>query len=647
MNMNKRISARALLAAATLAVSPTAWSLGLGDATVDSYLNQPLLARIDLVSQPGDDLASVRATLASADDYELIGASLEDVSVPIRFTVENIDGDAYLLASSQLPLNSPVVRLIVEVNWSSGRMLREYTLFLDPPMVSDQPAPLPRIDQREETPPVSEPVTEPSAAPAPSPASPEPPAAEPVAEAQAPATTPTPTRVPASDEYGPVASGETLWAIAKDWSAGTGMNINKVMIAIQRENPQAFMNNNINLLKRGAILRMPEASEVERISSATAYQEVATQEQEFYGRQGESAVYSPSTPLLSGDAAVEDDYSYSEPQAAEVETDPVSEAEESVAEQAGSEVSMDAETVAEEAAAEAADTLPESAAEIASTDADAENATGAVVEEGRLELLPPSEASDLDSTYGFEESDEEGDAVLASEELRESLARTEEDLIAQQQQNEYLEERIRELESRLEDAEKANVADSDLAGMEQRLREERSANQPADVEKPWYMRLGVWLLGGLVIVAAAVAWLFGRRKDDDVDEETIQEIKDEAEELLRVLDDAAQPEAEEKPAAKPEAEDSAGEEEADGTEVGEEPVDEKAGKPAPATRFGGAQDEASFLDTESSDPEIQLDLARAYISMGDKEAARAILEEVATTGSEEQPAEAQKLLDLM
>lgn len=638
MKINTRISARALLAAATLAVSPTAWSLGLGDATVDSYLNQPLLARIDLVSQAGDDLSSVSAKLASADDYELIGASLDDVSVPIRFSVENIDGDAYLMASSQLPLSSPVVRLIVEVNWSSGRMLREYTLFLDPPMVADQaaPAPLPRIDQREETPPVSEPLTEASAAPAPTPASTEPAAAEPVVESQEPASTPAPTsapaRVPSSDEYGPVASGETLWGIAKDWSAGTGLSINKVMIAIQRENPQAFMNNNINLLKRGAILRMPEASEVERISSSTAYNEVATQEQEFYGRQGEPAVYSPSTPLLSEDAAVEDSYSYTE----EAQPDPVSEAEETVTGQ----------PEPEEAVSEAAETLVESETDVPSPDADVENATGAVVEEGRLELLPPSEASDLDSTYGFEESDEEGDAALASQDIRESLARTEEDLIAQQQQNEYLEERIRELETQLEDAEQANVADSDLAGMEQRLREERSASQTADVEKPWYMRFGVWLLGGLVVLAAGAAWLFGRRKNDDVGEETIQEIKDEAEELLRVLDDSAKPEAEETSPADAEVEADSEKEEADEPEAGEA-AEEMAAKPAPTTRFGGAQDEASFLDEESSDPEIQLDLARAYISMGDKEAARVILEEVTTTGSEEQQAEAQKMLDLM
>ena len=637
MKFSNRISARALLAVASLAVSPSAWSLGLGDATVESYLNQPLRARIDLISQESDDLASVSAKLASAADYELIGASLEDVSVPIRFSVENIDGDAYLLASSQVPLNSPVVRLIVEVNWASGRMLREYTLFLDPPMVSDQAPPPPVIDQRE-----PDPVSEPAAAPPPTLT--EAPAEEPVAErepepeaaASTPASTPAPAREPSGDEYGPVASGETLWGIAKNWSDGTGMNINKVMIAIQRENPQAFMNNNINLLKRGAILRMPEVSEVERISSSAAYNEVATQEQEFYGRQAEAPVYSPSTPLLSEDAAATEDYSYTEP-----EPEPESAAE---PEQAASDQPPEADTATAELAESTDTEAEEPVADVA-----AEEATGAVAEEGRLELLPPSEASDLDSTYGFEESEEDGNAAFASQELRESLARTEEDLIAQQQQNEYLEERIRELESRLEDAEKANVADSDLAGMEQRLREERTASQTADVEKPWYQRFGVWLLGVLVVVAAGAAWLFGRRKDEDVPEETIQEIKDEAEELLRVLDDKAETGAESEPETG--VEDSADDDmdsEATGDDAGgEEAPGKPDSKPAPAARFGGAQDEADFLDTDSSDPEIQLDLARAYISMGDKEAARVILEEVASNGNEEQQAEAQKMLDLM
>jgi len=614
MNMNNRISARALLAVASLTFSPAAWSLGLGDATVESYLNQPLKARIDLISQADDDLASISARLASAADYELIGASLEDISVPVRFSVENIDGDAYLLASSQLPMSDPIVRLIVEVNWSSGRMLREYTLFLDPPAIADQSAPLPRIDQR-----AKPPAQAVSAPPPPARVGPE--ISEPAAQAAEPARPAVqPAREPVGGEYGPVASGETLWGIARDWSAGTGMNINKVMIAIQRENPQAFMNNNINLLKRGAILRMPSANDVEQISRAAAYNEVAAQEVEFYERKGQTAPYSPTTPLLSEDSAA-DSYSYPDPEPEPV-SEPGPEPVEAVVEE--SDAAEEAQEIDYAAAAE-------------SLVAEAPEEAEPLAEEGRLELLPPSEASELDSTYGFEESEESGDAALADQSLRENLARTEEDLIAEQQQNEYLQERIRELESQLEEAEKATVADSELADMEQRLREERVAQQSEDSDEPWYSRFGVWLLGLLVLAAAAAGLLLRRRTSDDADDETIRGIKDEAEDLLRVLDDSKEPAA----ATEPDEESKEPEAEA------EEETDEDATRIAPTTRFGGSEDEADFLDAESSDPEIQLDLARAYISMGDKEAARVILEEVASNGSEEQQAEARNMLDLM
>ena len=147
MKTKKRINAAFLLAAASLTFSSSAWSLGLGDATVESYLNQPLQVKIDLISRAADDMASVTARLASADDYAMIGANLDSVPVPIRFAVEDRDGDAYILATSNLPIGEPVIRLIVEVNWSSGRLLREYTIFLDPVMFSE-PAPVPRIDQR-------------------------------------------------------------------------------------------------------------------------------------------------------------------------------------------------------------------------------------------------------------------------------------------------------------------------------------------------------------------------------------------------------------------------------------------------------------------------------------------------------------------
>ena len=598
MNTINRISAAAILAAASLTFSPAAWSLGLGDATVESFLNQPLQVRIDLISRESDDLVSVTAKLASADDYELIGANREMVPVPIGFTVEDIEGDAHLVASSNLPIGDPVVRLIVEVNWSSGRLLREYMIFLDPPAFPEQ-APPPRIDERKSPPVVSEPAREPSVTRAEE----QPPAP---AESSRPATS---GQTPAPGEYGPVKNGETLWKIASNWSRGSGMDINKVMIAIQRENPSAFMKNNINLLKRGAILRMPEAADVDTISTATANNEVASQTDEFEGRKSAAAaeMASPSTPLL---------------------------AEESAA----------VSTLESEAATTEAD-APDEALQAETADISTASAEQPVEPTDQLELVPPSAESDLDSTYGFEETDEgNAEAVASTSALRENLARSEEELINQQQQNAYLAERIKELETELESAKAGQIEDAELANMEERIREERQAQAAASQkpaqsarekagDKPWYSRLSLWLVGLLVLVAVFVGWLISRRgggdeadSGTDSGQEQLREIKDEAEEVLRVLDE---PDEVDEPAS----EDSA-----------EEPAE--ADEPE-ATPGDLSEDDAELLDEESSDPEIQLDLARAYISMGDKEAARVILEEVVANGSEEQQVEATKMLELL
>ena len=609
MNCNNRISASALLVAASLTFSPAAWALGLGEAKVESYLNQPLKARIDLISQASDDLSSVTAQMASAADYELIGASIEGIPVPLRFTVEDIEGDAYIAATSNLPINNPVLRVIVEVNWSSGRMLREYTLFLDPPMVPEA-APAPRIEQRKAAPAAAAPT--PPAAPAE--ASPAP------APAPAPATTQTPGSRSAGSpaaggEYGPVRSGQTLWGIAQEWSRGSGLGINQVMIAIQRENPEAFLNNNINLLKRGAILRMPESAQIEQISAATAYAEVVTQAEEFRGEKDSSSVASSATPLLSDERA---DTMDEDGGVTEFEIEPAAPMAEEVA-------ATDEPPVADEPTAE--------------VDAAVDEAAGTDESQDLLELVPPSADSELDSGYGFEEADQPIEAEANVQALRENLARTEEELVNQQQQNEYLQERIRELESQVESAGDGRVADADLANMEDRLRTERQAVQrPAERESPWYSRLSFWLIGLLVVAAVFAGWLLSRRgravDEREAAEESLRDIKSEAEDVLRVLaedgkkadDGAAGEEAQPEPDSEPE----------DSAEIAE-----------PGPKPVHSEGEAELLDEDSSDPEIQLDLARAYISMGDKEAARVILEEVVGNGTEEQQAEARKMLEIL
>lgn len=598
MNTKNHYCANVVLGALLLAFSQLTWSLGLGEAKVESFLGQPLVANIELITRPTDDLSSVSAGLASAADYDLIGASRDDISVPLQFTIENQGGQAYIVVRSRLSVDNPIVRLILEVNWSSGRMLREYTLFLDPPTFS-QPAPAPRVETERKIPA--------QAAPAPSIE------ADKTVAAQAATSTSASSgdsTMLAGDDYGPVQSGDTLWRIASDWSGGSGLNLNKVMLAIQRENPQAFSNNNINLLQRGAILRMPQINQVNALSSAAARAEVQDQADAFQSRRSRSAA-SASVPLIAEES---------------VAVEPVA------IEQIAPEPPAVDETLTAEMSTESASTEPTPA---------------------QLELLPPSEDNSLDSTAGFEEV--EADDDLSPQELREELSRKEEELFNQQQQNTYLEQRLVELESQLEQSREGTVDDSNLASMEERLRQERLSDEPAAVpqvvtlptaEESWYERFSLWLLGLLVVVAVLVGWLVSRRGGADTvvselgsGDDALRKIKDEAKEVLRRLDSAA-------------------EEEVDHQEADDEVTTAQPGEAAtaesedtqviPARKKPVIEDEeAQVLDEDSPDPEIQLDLARAYVSMGDKEAARVILEEVIANGSEEQRAEANKMKNLL
>jgi len=276
--------------------------------------------------------------------------------------------------------------------------------------------------------------------------------------------------------------------------------------------------------------------------------------------------------------------------------------------------------------------------------------------EPQLELVPPSQDSALDSAAGFEESDDMAEASVNAQSLREELARKEEELITQQQQNTYLEQRLSELESQLAESKEGTLDDENLSSMEERLREERlaAAEKEASIpkvttsqseDKPWYSGMIGWLIGLLVLGAAVAGWLMSRRGkasegiSDGVDaDETLREIADDAEDVLRVLD-SDEAEAEESEPEEP-AEHT---EESDQAPVAKDEISLKLDK----SKFTPVEEDAEVLDEESADPEIQLDLARAYISMGDKEAARVILDEVIANGTEEQQAEASKMKEFL
>jgi pilus assembly protein FimV len=165
-------------------------------------------------------------------------------------------------------------------------------------------------------------------------------------------------------------------------------------------------------------------------------------------------------------------------------------------------------------------------------------------------------------------------------------------------------------------------------------------------EEPWYNRFSLWLLGLLVLVAVVAGWLMSRRGSSDTVVSDLggapgplRDIKDEAEDGPRVQDSGKTEKV-----AQEEALDEVITTEPESAATGES--EDTPAMPA-SKKLSGEDEDALVLDEESADPEIQLDLARAYISMGDKEAARVILEEVIANGSEEQQAEANKMKDML
>ena len=122
----------------------SAWALGMGDITVRSYLGQPLRARIELISRSAGELEGVSARLATAEDFRLVGMNRMSLSVPLAFSVQADSSGGFVEVQSTDPISDPIVQFVVEINFANGRLLRQYTVFLDPPTVS-APVPLPAI----------------------------------------------------------------------------------------------------------------------------------------------------------------------------------------------------------------------------------------------------------------------------------------------------------------------------------------------------------------------------------------------------------------------------------------------------------------------------------------------------------------------
>ena len=252
-----------------LAVHINAQALGLGEIQLNSALNQPLLAEIRLLSATAEDADSIDVSLASYETFSKVGIDRPSILALLRFNVA-AKGNGYVIKiDSHDPIREPFLDFILEVTWSSGRVLREYTLLLDPPEFKRaQPAqiqaPVTQSQQRVEAPTTPREVATAQQ--------------RTVAKGSRLAGTISPTDK-GGIKYGPVRNGETLWSIAKEMRSGSSVSTQQMLMALLEENPNSFIAGDINRLKRGSILRLNNPDIIGSISHQEAMTEIAQRTQ--------------------------------------------------------------------------------------------------------------------------------------------------------------------------------------------------------------------------------------------------------------------------------------------------------------------------------------------------------------------------------
>lgn len=511
--------------------SLTSFALGTGRLVLDSALNEKFSAEIALVNTRGLKPDELQVNLATQDDFDRLGVRRSDTLLDLQFYINSRNsGEYYIKVSSSLPISEPLLDFIMEVRWPHGRIVREYGVLLNPPVLSNRG---------------SAPVT-----PAQSQAGKEP-VLEQDAGASSKPTMPD-TSIVTSDEntvagdmeFELTKPGDTLWKIASRVRPDASVSMQQTMLALQRMNPEAFLHGNVNLLQAGQMLRVPDLGEIQKGTQTSATDEIQTQHREY-----ESLIES-----------------------------------------------------------------------------------GIVQIDGELRLL----SADVDSGRGTRS----GDSRMTN--LENELAVVREDLDGVQRTNMELNARLDTSADQIETLhEIIRIKDTQLAAVEAELREMKEKAAEAfplsaltgsgtGLANPWVLiGIGVLIVGGL---ATIMVFLRRRREEADLEqdfdtagiEEADQEATDE-EETQEVVDGSE------------EAAEEADDEEAS------DAIDEEADE---AVDENTEPDEATSNDADPDENVTnKLDLAQAYIEMGDTEEALTLLEQVIAEDNELDAQVARELVD--
>lgn len=285
------------MALMSLLVPVGASALGVGDIRLHSALNQTLSAEIPLVLSGSDTLADVKVTLASSDAFAKAGVERQFFLSKLQFIPTVGPNGSYVIkVTSKEVMREPFLDFLVEVNWPQGRIMREYTVLLDPP------ATLPETTTVETRAPAIQPGygydRERTAANSQDyPPPPRRSASRPVAARPNPLPPPSESQL-TDTAYGPVQRGETLSSISRLIEHDPSLTQEQMMLGLYRANPQAFAGGRINGLKAGAVLRIPTTGFIAQLNPQQARAEFAHQQQGW-----SAGIALPTPPAATGDAA--------------------------------------------------------------------------------------------------------------------------------------------------------------------------------------------------------------------------------------------------------------------------------------------------------------------------------------------------------
>jgi pilus assembly protein FimV len=278
-------------------VSVDAAALALGRLNVQSALGEPLRAEIEVTEIAPAEADGLRVNIASAEAFNAAGVPYNAALADVRTSLQRrADGRYVVRLTSNRMLSEPFIDLLVEASWNSGRVVRDYTVLLDPPRSRTATAAAPIAPTAPQISPAPAPRSAPAVTQAPSRRAP----TAAVTAPAAPAETERSVRTGSGDQQVTVRPGDTASKIAGAYKPGD-VSLDQMLVALLRANPSAFVGGNVNRMKAGAVLDVPSAAQAAAVPSDEARRTVTAQSRDFGDYRRRLAENAPASQVAEAD----------------------------------------------------------------------------------------------------------------------------------------------------------------------------------------------------------------------------------------------------------------------------------------------------------------------------------------------------------